>query len=102
MSEEQKLMHLIATIYDAALDCALWPHALADIAAFVDGRVGGLLTKDSNQKYVNAHWHAGGDPHYMRLYAETYSRLGPVATSPSREVEEIVSIPQLVPYDEFQ
>ena len=102
MSEDQQLTHLIATIYDAALDCALWPDALADIAEFVDGRVGGLLTKDCHKEYVNAHWHAGGDPHYMRLYAETYSRLGPVATAPSRGVETIVSIPELVPYDEFR
>ena len=102
MSNDEKLTRLIATIYDAALDSALWPEALAAIADFVDGRVGGLLTRDSTRREVNAHWHAGGDPHYLRLYAETYSRLGPVATSPPGDVEQIVSIPDLVPYDEFR
>ena len=101
MSNDEKLTRLIATIYDAALDSVLWPEALAAIADFVDGRVGGLLTRDSTRREVNAHWHAGGDPHYLRLYAETYSRLGPVATSPPGDVEQIVSIPDLVPYDEF-
>jgi len=102
MSNDEKLTRLIATIYDAALDSVLWPEALAAIADFVDGRVGGLLTRDSTRREVNAHWHAGGDPHYLRLYAETYSRLGPVATSPPGDVEQIVSIPDLVPYDEFR
>jgi DNA-binding CsgD family transcriptional regulator/PAS domain-containing protein len=102
MSEDEKLSNLIAAIYDAALDSGLWPDVLAAIAEFVDGRVGGLLTKDSTSKHVNASWHSGGDPHYMQLYATTYSRLGPVAMSPPGEVEGIVSIPELVPYDEFR
>jgi DNA-binding CsgD family transcriptional regulator/PAS domain-containing protein len=101
MCVDEKLMRLIAAIYDAALDCALWPEVLAGIAEFVDGRVGGLLAKDSNKKQINANWHAGGDPHYMRLYAATYSSLGPLATSPPSEVGQTVSIPELVPYDEF-
>src|SRR5262249_35985647 len=98
----ERLTRLIATIYDAALDSALWPEALAAIADFVDGRVGGLLTRDSARREVNAHWHAGGDPHYLRLYAETYSQLGPVATSSPGDIEQIVSIPDLVPYEEFR
>jgi DNA-binding CsgD family transcriptional regulator len=93
---------LIATIYDAALDCTLWPEVLSRIAEFVDGRVGGLLTRDSTKPQVAAHWHAGGDPRYMRMYADTYSRLGPVATSPPGQVGAIVSMPDLVPYDEFR
>src|SRR5215467_9468522 len=103
MSYDETLTRLIATIYDAALDSALWPEALAAIAEFVDGRVGGLLTRDSARREVNAHWHGGGDPHYLRLYADTYARLGPVATSPPPgRVEQIVSIPDLVPYAEFR
>src|SRR5262249_15176142 len=39
--------------------------------------------------------------HYMQLYATTYSRLGPLAISPPAEVGQIVSLPELVPYDEF-
>src|SRR5262249_34833667 len=101
-SHDAKLSQLIASIYDAALDSALWPGVLAAIAEFVDGRVGGLLTKDAGKQEVSAHWHAGGDPHYLRLYGETYSRLGPVALSPPGPATEIVSIPDLVPYDEFR
>jgi DNA-binding CsgD family transcriptional regulator len=102
MSHDETLTRLIATIYDAALDCTLWPEVLSRIAEFVDGRVAGLLTRDSTKPQVSAHWHAGGDPHYMRTYADTYSRLGPVATSPPGQVGAIVSMPDLVPYDEFR
>lgn len=102
MGDDRKLTRLIAGIYDAALDSARWPDVLAGIADFVDGRVGGLLARDTATRYVDAHWHCGGDPHYMRLYAETYSRLGPIGTSAPGELERVVSIPELVSYDEFR
>jgi DNA-binding CsgD family transcriptional regulator/PAS domain-containing protein len=102
MSHDETLTRLIATIYDAALDCTLWPDVLSAIAEFVDGRVAGLLAGDSSKPRVTAHWQAGGDPLYMRMYADTYSRLGPVATSPPGPVGAIVSMPDLVPYDEFR
>src|SRR3981081_3778173 len=102
MCEEQKLTRLIAGIYDAALDSARWGGVLVDIADFVDGQVGGILAKDATRKYVNAHCYAGLDPHYMKLYTETYSKLGPVALSPFGDVEQVLSVPELVPYDEFR
>jgi len=101
MGDDHQFTRLIAGIYDAALDATRWPRVLASIADYVDGRVVGLLAKDPVGKQVKAHWHAGGDPHYMRLYAETYSRLGPIATSPLGEIEQIVSVPEIVPYEEF-
>jgi DNA-binding CsgD family transcriptional regulator len=102
MSHDDKLTELITAIYDAALDCALWPDVLSEIVEFVDGRVGGLLTRDSTRQQVNVQWQAGGDPHYMRLYADTYSALGPLATSSPGQVERIVSIPGIMPYEEFR
>ena len=101
MGDDGLLTNLIAAIYDAALDDARWPEILARIADFVDGRATGLLAKDSTRQQVEAHWHTGSDPYYLRLYAETYSKLGPVATTPARDVEQIVSVPELMPYDDF-
>jgi DNA-binding CsgD family transcriptional regulator/PAS domain-containing protein len=102
MCEQQNLTRLISNVYDAALDSALWPDALAKIAGFAGGQVGGLLVKDVMNKCVAVNCHAGVDPHYMRLYAETYCKFGPVATSLFCEVEQIVSIPELVPYEEYR
>jgi DNA-binding CsgD family transcriptional regulator len=101
MDQDVRATRLIAGIYDAAMDPPRWPEILARIADFVDGRVAGLLAKDTIRKHVDALWTAGGDPHHMRLYSETYARLGPVAHAPAGEIEQIVSIPELVPYDEF-
>jgi DNA-binding CsgD family transcriptional regulator len=102
MSHHDKLTDLITATYDAALDAALWPQVLSEIVEFVDGRVAGLLTRDSSKPQVNVQWQAGGDPHYMRLYADTYSRIGPLATSPLGQIERIVSIPGMMPYEEFR
>ncbi len=39
---------------------------------------------------------------YLRLYAQTYWKFDPVATSSICQVKQIVSVPDLVPYDEFR
>src|SRR5690242_14195105 len=41
-------------------------------------------------------------PYYVRLYAETYWKFDPVASLPDCDVEQIVSVPDLVSYDEFR
>ncbi|MGZ5804387.1 MAG: helix-turn-helix transcriptional regulator [Xanthobacteraceae bacterium] len=61
----------------------------------------GILAKDPTKKCVNASFHAGLDPHFQRLYAETYGKLGPVAITLPGEVEQVSSIPELIPYEEF-
>src|SRR6516164_156562 len=99
--EHPRLDDIIARIYDAALDSMLWPGVLEAIAEFVNGQVGGLLVKDSVHKCVNARCYSGADPHYMQLYEQTYSQLGPVATSLFCDVGRVVGIPDLMPYKQF-
>jgi len=101
MFQPQNLNALVTSIYDAALDSALWSDVLARIGEFVDGQAGGLLAKKSNNKCVQAYFHTGLDPDYLRLYSETYSKVGPVAMSLFDEVEQIASVPQLMPYEAF-
>jgi DNA-binding CsgD family transcriptional regulator len=100
--DEGMLTQLVGHIYDAALDAALWPDALARIGRFLGGESGGLLSKDTVSKAGTAHYTFGVDPHFVQLYNETHSRCDPVATLPSFAAEQIVSIPDLVPYDEFR
>lgn len=102
MCELPDVARIIADTYDAALQPALWEDVLARIARLVNGHVSGLLVKDPIRKCVEAHCHAGGDPHYMKLYAETYSQLGPVATSRFSDADQVMSIPELVDYQEFR
>ena len=96
-----KLSRLIGHIYDAALDPALWPGVLEKIGECVGGEAGGIVSKDSINKASTPHYHFGVDPYYVQIYSETHSKFDPVSTLPFFDVEQVVSIPELVPYDEF-
>lgn len=102
MKEDQGLTQLIGDIYDAALDSSRWNAVLAKIAEFTGGQAAGLLSKDSVSKSGNVFYQSGVDPYFVRLYSETYWKFDPVASLPDCELEQIVSIPDLVPYDEFK
>ena len=102
MKEDQGLTQLIGDIYDAALDSSRWTSVLAKIVCYAGGQAAGLLSKDSISKTGNIHYQSGVDPYFVRLYAETYWKFDPVASLPDCELEQIVSVPDLVPYDEFR
>ena len=102
LRDERILPRLIGHIYDAALDAALWPDVLAMIGLFVGGQAGGILSKDTISKAGTAHYTFGVDPHYVQLYSETHSKCDPVSSLPLFDVEQVVSIPELVAYDEFR
>ena len=101
LRDDEILTRLIGHIYDAALDPALWTGVLAQIGKFVGGQAGGILSKDSISKASTPHYHFGVDPYYVQIYSETHSKFDPVSTLPFFDVEQIVSLPELVPYDEF-
>jgi DNA-binding CsgD family transcriptional regulator/PAS domain-containing protein len=99
---DETLTCLIGHIYDAAIDPTRWTDVLARIGAFVGGQAGGILSKDSISKLSTPYYHFGVDPHYVQTYSETHSKFDPVSSLPLFDVERIVSIPELVPYDEFR
>jgi DNA-binding CsgD family transcriptional regulator/PAS domain-containing protein len=100
--EEQGLTRLIGDIYDAALGSSRWPDVLAQIANFVGGQAAGLLSKDTVSKYGNVYYQSGVDPYYVELYADVYWKFDPVARLAECEIGHIVSVPDLMSYDEFR
>ncbi|HKS86884.1 MAG TPA: LuxR C-terminal-related transcriptional regulator [Pseudolabrys sp.] len=102
MEKDQGLTRLIGEIYDAALESSRWTTVLANIAEFAGGQAAGLLSRDSISKSGNVYYQAGIDPHFVRLYSETYWKFDPVADLPDCEIERIVSIPDLVSYGQFR
>ncbi len=72
MSEDNELSCVVGSIYDAALDPALWTDALAKIAEFVGGQAGALGSKDMVNKFVNVGCHIGLDLQYMQMHSETH------------------------------
>jgi DNA-binding CsgD family transcriptional regulator len=101
MEQDQGLTQLIGEIYDAALDASRWTDVLAKIARYVDGQAAGLLTKDGVSKSGTVYYQVGVDPHFVRAYSETYWKFDPVASLPDYDLEQIVSVPDLIPYEEF-
>jgi DNA-binding CsgD family transcriptional regulator len=85
--DDEILTRLIGYVYDAALDAALWPGALAKIGEFVGGRAGGILSKNSVSKASTPHYHFGVDRYYVQIYSETHSKFDPVSTLPFFDVE---------------
>src|ERR1700676_4588053 len=59
MSEDSELSCVVGSIYDGAVDPALWTDALARIAEFVGGQASDLGSKDLVSKFINVH-------HYVR------------------------------------
>lgn len=102
MEDDQGLTQLIGEIYDAALDASRWPGVLTKIAEFVGGQAAGFLSKNAVSKSGNVYYQVGVDPYFVQLYSETYWKFDPVATLPDRDIEQIVSVPDLVPYEEFR
>jgi DNA-binding CsgD family transcriptional regulator/PAS domain-containing protein len=102
MREADQVLSLVGDIYDTALDQALWADVLPAIGEFVGGHAGGIVSKDSISKAGTPHFAFGVDPHYVQMYAETHSRLDPLATLPYYDLEQVVSIAELVPDDEFR
>jgi hypothetical protein len=101
MHEAERVTALIGDIYDAALDAVLWSDVLRELAHFVGGQAAGLLSKDSISKAGTAYHQHGVTPQYMQLYAETFHKFDPMAGLYFFDVGQVVSIAELVPFDEF-
>lgn len=98
------LSALIGSVYDAALDAAVWPDALGKTAKYLSG-VGALLfTKDATtRRFALHHADARLDPQYVRLYADTYSKIDPSTTAHYfADIGEPVSLTDVGPVEEFR
>jgi DNA-binding CsgD family transcriptional regulator len=101
MSEGEELTHLVGDIYDAALDPERWSGALAKIATFTGGQAGALHSKNASRRSVDVHYQYGLDRDEMVVYAKTYAECDPLTLVPLFDVDQIVSVADLVSYDEY-
>jgi DNA-binding CsgD family transcriptional regulator len=99
MAASKQFFDLLEDVYDAAIDPTHWNKVVVGINGFVGGQACGIFSKDVISKTGTTHYFCGADPHYIELYAETYSKLGPLTSYPP--LGKIVSMPDLVCYDEF-
>jgi DNA-binding CsgD family transcriptional regulator len=102
VSEGETLTHLVGEIYDTALDPERWTDALAKIAAFTGGQAGALHSKKPSRRSVDVHYQHGLDRDGMEDYAKTYSEYDPLTLVPLFDVDQVVSVPDIVDFDEFR
>jgi DNA-binding CsgD family transcriptional regulator len=100
MRGPRKISDLIEDIYDAALEPTRWNDVVVGINEFVGGKGSGIFSKNLISKSGATYYFCGADPHYIKLYSETYAKLGPLTSFPP--LGSIVSMPDLVPFDEFR
>jgi DNA-binding CsgD family transcriptional regulator len=97
-----ELSNLIGSIYDAALDPALWEGVLRRSADFVDGTAASIYSKDSVSKTADLTFHVGVEKSFQQSYLDKYVRLDP--STPGFfffDVGEIITTKDILPYDEF-
>jgi DNA-binding CsgD family transcriptional regulator len=77
-SELIELSTVIADIYDAAIEPALWRQTLASICTYVGGHSGVLFWHDAASQSAQALHLYNDDPKYTQLYFEKYLPMNPV------------------------
>jgi DNA-binding CsgD family transcriptional regulator/PAS domain-containing protein len=104
MDETERLSTLIGTIYDAALDPALWIDVLGNTKRFVGGQAAALAWKDAVAKRGDSHYDDGDvDPAYRQLYFEKYIKLDPCTTGQFfARLGEPICTTDIIPYEEFK
>jgi DNA-binding NarL/FixJ family response regulator len=100
--DEDGLLQLIAAVYDAALDPALWPSALGQACGYVGGGASLIFWTDYALKTGTRFLSWGDDPEWTRLYFEKYIPYNPMIPAQYfSEVEEVKTAHDLTPYQEL-
>jgi len=96
------LSKLVARIYDAAFDQALWAGVLTDAFEFVGGCGAALFSKDAVSQQGSVYYAVGIQPYYRQLYFDKYIALDPSTTGQFfAEIDQPIATADLMPYDEF-
>lgn len=101
-SQLVELSSVIADIYDASVEPALWRQALNSICNYVGGRTAALLWHDSAAQQAQVMHIVNDDPHYTKLYFEKYVPMDPfypaaglIAAGTVHSAYEIVPLEEL-------
>jgi DNA-binding NarL/FixJ family response regulator len=103
VSELIELSTVIADIYDAAIEPALWDHTLQRICNFVGGYAAVLFWHDAATQNAEALHLFNDNPHYTKLYFEKYLPMDPFFPASSFvEVGVIHGSNEIVPQAELE
>jgi DNA-binding CsgD family transcriptional regulator/PAS domain-containing protein len=100
MELNEKLLSLVADVYDAALDDSLWPATLGNVVALAGGQSGGLVRTGAAGEPVISHA-VGVDPAFIQSYIEAYEPFDPSRGVLHAPVGQIQTIRDWIDVDEF-
>jgi DNA-binding CsgD family transcriptional regulator len=102
MDPAAQLSALIADIYDAALEPALWTGVVEKAGRFVGGSGASIFSRDSVNRTGNSYYAFGVEPHYEQLYFNKYIKFDPLnAAYLALDVGEVMSNSNIIPRDKF-
>lgn len=94
---------LITSIYDAALDAAIWPTVMERISDWVIGCGASLVAEDRVNLDARLHQDFGFDPNWTKLYVEKYVALNPLPRlGMAYPINEVFTMYDLVSEAEFK
>jgi DNA-binding CsgD family transcriptional regulator len=102
VSELIELSTVIAEIYDAAIQPALWQQALASICTYVGGYSGVLFWHDAASQSSQVLHTYNEDPKYTQLYFEKYLPMNPMFPAASFvDAGIVMNTEDIMPRSEF-
>jgi hypothetical protein len=101
MRSTEHLSTLIGSIYDAALNPALWVGVLEQAARFANASAASAYTRDISSKTANIAYQYGLHPQYVQLYMQTYVNRVPALDYFIAGIEDPLSTADILPYGEF-
>jgi DNA-binding CsgD family transcriptional regulator/PAS domain-containing protein len=102
-SKPGELSKVIADIYDAAINPALWQQALGSICSFMGGHSAALYWHDAATQRSQALYLFNENPHYTKLYFEKYLPMNPMFPAGAFIPEGVVnSTTDLIPQAELE
>jgi DNA-binding CsgD family transcriptional regulator len=102
-AELAQALSLTGRIYDAALDPAIWPLVLEELTAFVGGVASALVSHDVAARKGRFYFSWGDDPHYTKLYFDTYIKLNPILVPMMLlKIGDVRSASEIIPPEELR
>lgn len=101
MDMNDKLLSLVASIYDASLDESQWNEVLDRVVAYAGGQAGGLVSCRRTGEIEIAHA-VGVEAPFVQSYIEGYESIDPSRNIRYSEIGRVYSAADWTPIDEFR
>ena len=101
MDTDNKLLSIVTSIYDAALDDSRWNEVLDRVVTFTGGRAGGLVSFRPTGEIEFAQGIGFAAP-FVQSYIENYGSIDPARTVRYAEIGQVLTAEDWAPIDHFR